>query len=352
MAKNAVGLDIGSNTVKIVQLNETKRGIQLCNFAMAQVPPETIVDGTIMDSRSMVDTIRELFSSQKIKNKDVAIAISGHSVIIKKINLPTMTQDELEESIQWEAEQYIPFDINDVNIDTQILNPQSKEQGQMDVLLVAAKKDIINDYSAIIAEAGLNLVCVDVAAFAVENAFEINYEVPSDEIIALLNIGASVSNINILYSGIPTFTRDIAMGGKQFTEELQKQLNVSYEEAETLKVGGDVTQDSDSILPQEVEKVLADVSETFASEIQRSFDFYSSQSVEGKISKIYLSGGTSKLPSIVRAMEKRMGIGIEVMNPFKNIIIDEKKFDISYLKSIAPQATVGVGLGLRRRDEK
>jgi type IV pilus assembly protein PilM len=237
--KLAVGLDIGSGSIKLCQLKPGKKGnYQLISFGMVQLPPEAIVDGALMNSTAVVDGIQELFASQKIKHKEVATSVSGHSVIIKKINLPQMTPEELEESIQWEAEQYIPFDINDVNIDVQILNTESTQAGQMDVLLVAAKKDMVNDYTEVIASAGLTPVVVDIDAFAVQNQFEINYEVPRSETVVLVNIGASVTNINVLANGISTFTRDISIGGGQFTDAVQKALNVSYDEAEALKLGG------------------------------------------------------------------------------------------------------------------
>jgi type IV pilus assembly protein PilM len=200
---------------------------------MKPLPPEAIVDGALMNSTAIVQAVQELMSELKVKGKDVAIGVSGHSVIIKKIQMPRMSQEELEESIQWEAEQYIPFDVKDVNIDTQILDGGGNDAtGQMDVLLVAAKKDMINDYTTVVSEAGLAPVVVDVDAFAVQNMFSTNYELPDKETVVLINAGASVVNINIIANGVTVFTRDVTIGGNQFTEEIQKQLNVSYEEAE------------------------------------------------------------------------------------------------------------------------
>ena len=271
MARNkpSIGLDIGSSSVKLVCLREGKRGYALDSFGIVALPPEAIVDGALMNSSAIVDAIKELFAQAKLKTKIVAISVSGHSVIIKKISLPRMSQEELEESIQWEAEQYIPFELKDVNLDVQILSPGDDATGQMDVLLVAAKKDMINDYTAVISEAGLIPQVVDVDAFAVQNAFEINYEMPRNETIVLINAGASVVNINVIANGYTTFTRDVSMGGNQFTEEIQKQLNVSYDEAEKLKIGGDITE-TDSVIPQEVERIIQGVADQMAGEIQRS----------------------------------------------------------------------------------
>jgi type IV pilus assembly protein PilM len=348
--KNVVGLDIGSSAIKVIQLREAKRGLQLLNFGMAPLPPEAIVDGALMNSSAIVDTILELYARTKIKNRDVAIGIAGHSVIIKKISLPSMTPEELEESIQWEAEQYIPFDINDVNIDVEILNPGAAG-GQMDVLLVAAKKEIVNDYTAVVTEAGLNPVIVDVDSFAVQNQFERNYDIGKDQGTVLINVGASVTSINILSGGISSFTRDISMGGAQFTEEIQKQLNVSYEEAEALKLGGEIGRESDSLVPQEVERVIAGVAENLASEFQRSLDFYAATSAESNLTRVFLSGGTSKIPALARILSQRTGLPVDVMNHFQSVEFDERVFHPDYMREVAPMAAVAVGLGLRRTDE-
>ena len=351
-SKNVIGLDIGSSAIKMIHMKGSKRGYQLQHFGIANLPPEAIIDGALMNSTVIVSTIRDLLQSQRIRHKEAGIAISGHSVIIKKITLPAMTEEELEESIQWEAEQYIPFDINDVNIDVQVLTPEPSEQGQMDVLLVAAKKDMINDYLAVVQEAGLTPMVVDVAAFCVENAFETNYDLPTSDTIVLVNIGASVININVLADGTTAFTRDISMGGNQFTEEIQKQLSVSYDEAEALKLGGGATVDADSVVPQEVERVIVSVSETLAGEIQRSLDFYAATAADSQISRIYLSGGTCTIPSLYKIIENKVGVPVEVMNPFRNIEFDPKRFDPEYIREVGPSAAVAVGLGLRSPDDK
>lgn len=227
--KLLIGLDIGTSGIKFCQLKEGKRNFQLVNFGLALLPPETIVDGALIASNTIVDTLRELFDAHRVRGREVGISVSGHSVIIRKIVLPPMTQEELQESIQWEAEQYIPFDMNDVYLDVEILNTQSVEHNQMDVLLVAAKKDMVSDYVDVVREAGLIPRVVDVDCFSVQNQFEVNYELPLTETVVLINIGASVTNINIVSRGITTFTRDISpLGGNLYTEEIQKQLDVSY----------------------------------------------------------------------------------------------------------------------------
>jgi type IV pilus assembly protein PilM len=354
--KLALGLDIGSTSVKMILLKEQKKRGQtsyaLQSFGMKPLPPEAIVDGALMNSTAIVQALQELMAELKVKSKEVAIGVSGHSVIIKKIQMPRMSQEELEESIQWEAEQYIPFDVKDVNIDTQILDAGGNDAtGQMDVLLVAAKKDMINDYTTVVAESGLQPVVVDVDAFAVQNMFATNYDVPDKETVVLINAGASVVNINIISNGITVFTRDVTIGGNQFTEEIQKQLNVSYEEAEALKVGG-TRGDSDAVVPQEVERVLLSVAEQVSGEIQRSLDFYAGTAVDANFTKVYLSGGTAKIPALFKTIETRVGVPVEILNPFRKIDVDNRKFDPAFIMEVAPMAAVAVGLALRRPGDK
>jgi type IV pilus assembly protein PilM len=354
--KLALGLDIGSTSVKMILLKEQRKRGQvsyaLQSFGMKPLPPEAIVDGALMNSTAIVQALQELMTELKVKTKEVAIGVSGHSVIIKKIQMPRMSQEELEESIQWEAEQYIPFDVKDVNIDTQILDSGGNDAtGQMDVLLVAAKKDMINDYTTVVSESGLLPVVVDVDAFAVQNMFSTNYDVPDKETVVLINAGASVVNINIISNGITVFTRDVTIGGNQFTEEIQKQLNVSYEEAEALKIGG-TRGDSDAVVPQEVERVLLSVAEQVAGEIQRSLDFYAGTAVDANFTKVYLSGGTAKIPALFKTIETRVGVPVEILNPFRKIDVDNRKFDPAFIMEVAPMAAVAVGLALRRPGDK
>jgi type IV pilus assembly protein PilM len=354
--KLALGLDIGSTSVKMILLKEQRKrgevGYALQSFGMKPLPPEAIVDGALMNSTAIVQAVQELMNELKVKSKEVAIGVSGHSVIIKKIQMPRMSQEELEESIQWEAEQYIPFDVKDVNIDTQILDSGANDAtGQMDVLLVAAKKDMINDYTTVVSEAGLQPVVVDVDAFAVQNMFAVNYDLPEKETVVLINAGASVVNINIISNGITVFTRDVTIGGNQFTEEIQKQLNVSYEEAEALKIGGN-SNDADAVVPQDVERVLTSVAEQVAGEIQRSLDFYAGTAADANFSKVFLSGGTAKIPALFKTIEARVGVPVEILNPFKKIEVDNRKFNPEFIMDVAPMAAVAVGLALRRPGDK
>lgn len=355
MARGVLGLDIGSHSIKVMELKEAKGGSwRLQKFGLHKLPAEAIVDGAIMNSAAVVEGIRDLVARHKIKTRDVSSGVSGHSVIIKKITLPTMSEDELAESIQWEAEQYIPFSINDVNIDTQILN-YNEDTGQMEVLLVAAKKDIIHEYTAAITEAGLRPLIMDVDSFAVENCFDSNEDLEVGEIVALVNIGASLVNINILNNGVTAFTRDINMGGNQFTEEIQKQLNVSYEEAEALKLGGNITSahsTTEAVVPQEVGSILRSTSEALSIEIQRSIDFYLATASGLQLSRIILSGGAAKVTGLKDALETTMNTKVEMADPFRRVTYNPKEFDPDYLNDLGAMSAVVAGLATRRLGDK
>lgn len=345
--KLCIGVDIGASSVKLCQIKKSNRGMVLEKFGLVSLPSETVVDGALMNSGRVVEALQELISVHKVKHKQVALAISGHSVIIKKIPLPQMTRKELEASIQWEAEQFIPFDINDVYIDVQIVNENSAQQGQMDVVLVAAKKDFVNEYTSVILEAGLEPVVCDVDAFAVETMFTANYELPKDQTIALVNTGASKTSINIITNGISSFTRDLAVGGNSFTEEIQKQMGISQEEAEALKLGGSMGDDATktAVVPRDVESAIQAVAENITSDIQRSIDFYSATSADPSPSNIYLSGGSARLPALSRAIQERIGVPVQVVDSFRKIA--PGNVEQRFLQNVAPAAAVAVGLALR-----
>jgi type IV pilus assembly protein PilM len=345
--KEIVAIDIGSSTVKLVQLRETKGAYHLVNLGLAYLPPEAIVDNSIMDSSAVVEAIRNLVESHKVKTKNVATSISGHSVIIRKIQMPIMTEEELESSIQWEAEQYIPFEISEVNLDFQILGTDARDPSQMNVILVAAKKDFVADYVAVFKESGLNPVVMDVDCFAIENAFEANYGFTEDEVVALVNMGASAVNVNVLKGGASVFTRDIQVGGNLLNEELQKRLGLSSEDAEKAKLGEVVSSPA-----EDVAAVMLDASENLAQEVQRSLDFFAATSADEKIHKIFITGGVAKVGMVREAIERRIGVTVEVINPFRQVKVNEKNFDLEYIDSVGPIFTVAAGLAMRRVGDK
>ena len=339
-----IGLDIGSHTIKLAQVVEKGKELVLTKFGMKALNPEVIVDGTVMDQGQVVTAITDLMKELDLKVKDVAISVSGHSVIIKRISLPEMSEDELSESINWEAEQYIPFAIDDVNLDFQILGPTPKEGANtMDVVLVAAKKDKLNDYTALVTEAGLTPIIMDVDAFALENMFEVNYEIEPGKVDALVNIGAAVMNINILKDGLSVFTRDSSTGGNRYTEALQKDLGLSSEAAERVKMG----EEAEGANMDEAQSVINAVSEDLAAEAGRSIDFFRATTGIETVDRVILCGGSALINGLADVFAERLETKAELANPFRNIGIDPK-VDADLVQRVAPAASVVVGLALRR----
>jgi type IV pilus assembly protein PilM len=345
--KGSIGLDIGSSYIKAVKLKQSKGGYELELCHLHSLPPELIVDGSIIDSLRLVDSLKEAIKTAGIKAQNAAISISGHSsVIIKRISLPEMSEEELSESIKFEAEQYVPFDIEDVNLDFQIIGPKD-EPGQMDVILVAVKKDIINEYIQVVKEAGLTPIVVDIDSFALENMYGINYEIEPGKSVALLNIGASTINMSILKGGISVFTRDSSMGSNLHTEALQREFNITYELAEKLKRGESV----ENVSPEDANAVIESASEEILSEISRSLDYYRSTTVHEDIAEVVLSGGCGLIRNFASMITERSGIETKIAEPFRNIRIP-KKFDVAYIEEIAPMMAVAVGLALRNQGDR
>jgi type IV pilus assembly protein PilM len=344
--KAVVGLDIGSSAVKAVELKPAGKGFRVAAFGSEPVPPDSIVDGAIIDAGAVADAIRRVFEHNKaFKAKDVCASLSGNAVIVKKITLPVMTESELDESIYWEAEQYIPFDIQDVNLDYQILDPGTgpDSRGSMEVLLVAAKKEKIGDYTGVIAQAGRAAVIVDVDAFALQNAYDVNYGLEGSQIVVLLNAGASAININILQGDQSVFTRDISMGGNAYTEAVQKELDLPFESAEQLKKGIPV----DGASFEEAQPVLRAVTENVLLEIQKTFDFFKATAASEHIDRIMLSGGASRVDGFRDMLHERFNAPVEEFDPFRAIAWDAKKLGGDAVDH-ASTAAVAVGLALRK----
>jgi type IV pilus assembly protein PilM len=337
--KGVVGLDIGSSAVKLVELKERRPNeFHLQRLGVEPLSPEAIVDGSIMDSSLVVDAIHKLNDHTKVKGTQYATSLSGHSVIIKKIQLPAVTPEELAESIQWEAEQYIPFDINDVRLDYVVLSEGEPGRDTMEVLLVAVKHDKVNDYVSVISQTGKS------PALVVQNAYEVNYDLDPRKVVALINTGASVTNINILARGSTVFWRDISFGGNQFTEALQREFNLSFDQAEALKRGQQV----DRYGAGEARPVLDTVSSELAGEIRKTFDFFSATSSEGPVDELVVSGGCALTPNLLQVLRERFEVPTEVMNPLKRIHFRDSDFDGQWLQSVAPMMAVAVGLGIRK----
>jgi type IV pilus assembly protein PilM len=346
-SKSVVGLDIGSSAVKAVELRTTGKGYRVVAIASEPLPPDSIVDGAIIDGGAVADAIRRLFANKAFKAKDVATSLSGNAVIVKKISLPVMTEQELADSIYWEAEQYIPFDIQDVNIDYQTMDkgPGADGKGSMDVLLVAAKKEKIADYTGVITHAGRQAVIVDVDAFALQNAYEANYGI-SNSVVVLLNAGASATNINIIANGQSLFTRDVSLGGNAYTEAVQRELDLPFDAAELAKKGFPVNGHTfDDVRP-----VLQAVTENVLLEIQKTFDFFKATAASDRIDRIVLSGGASDVDGFADALADRFGLPVESFDPFRLVAFD--KPPAGGMGNLAATAAVAVGLALRKAGDR
>lgn len=348
-SKSVVGLDIGSSCVKAVEVAPRGDGFDLLHLGIAPLPHDAIVDGAFLNSGAIADAIREAVARSGTKARNAVAAVSGHSVIVKKISVPAMTVEELEESIRWEAEQYIPFDVNEVNLDFEVLQHGDAER-PMEVLLVAAKRDLIDDYVNLIGESGLTPSVIDVAGFAVENAFEANYEPGPEDVVAVINIGAQVTNINVVAGGVPAFTRDVSTGGNQYTAEIQRALSVSFDEAERIKIGEPSARESQDVVPQEVEQAMRAVSSNLVGEIARSLDFFSATAADTRIQRVVLAGGSARVPGIDTVFRERTGLEVEILNPLHKMM-PSNRFDPEFLAQVGPALGVGVGLALRRVDE-
>ena len=343
--KSLVGLDIGSSSVKAIELKPAGKGYRVSAMGVESVPPDSIVDGAIIDGGAVADAVRRLFSNKRFKAKDVVASLSGNSVIVKKITLPAMSEAELSESIYWEAEQYIPFDIQDVNLDYEILEAGTgQDQGSMEVLLVAAKKDKIGDYTNVISQAGKTPAIVDVDVFALQNAFEANYGFEPTAVVALLNAGASAININILSGSQSVFTRDVSMGGNAFTEAVQKELNLPYESAELLKKGQDV----DGATYDDARAVLRAMTDNVLLEVEKTFDFFKATASSDRIDRIMLCGGAARVEGFAESLRERFNTEVEQFDPFRQVACDAKKIGIDNLDDYAPVAAVAMGLALRK----
>jgi type IV pilus assembly protein PilM len=343
--KELVGLDIGSSAVKLIELKSSKNGFQLKNIGEAVLPHHSIVNKIIEKPEAVADTISSLFDDLRVRTKNVAISISGHSVIIKKVSLPKMSEKELRESIPWELEQYIPQSIQEVNYDYQVI-PGETAEGNIDVLIVAAKKDVTNLYVSTVRDVGLNPVVVDVDVFALENMYEINYP-ESEGLIALVNIGASVTNINILKDGVSIFTRDITTGGNQFTDWIVKDLGLDYMEAERVK-----SSMREGEMSPELEGLTRNFNDLICGEIKRTLDFFASTLWTSKVGNILIGGGSSKVPGLKDILADLTDADVDFMNPFRNIYYDKNEFDPEYIEAIAPKMSVVMGLASRKPGDK
>lgn len=342
--KRVAGLDIGSSSVKMVELDGKPNSLNLVSLGFENLPSDTIIDGQIMELNIVSDCIQNVCNNHQIEANQVVTGVSGHSVIIKNIALPAMSSEELEESIDWHAEEHIPYDLADVSLDYQVT---AESADSTNVLIAACKRERIDNIKQAIQLAGKQPVVIDVDTFALQNCYEANYDPAESDVVTLLNIGASTMNVNIVKGTRSLFTRDITVGGSQFTDVLQRSLGLNFQEAEGLKRG--VANAAPNVEEKSIEPLMNNVTEVVAMEIQKTFDFYraTTDDNETQVQKILISGGGSKLAGLAQDLSHRLELPVEVLNPFRKIYIDSNKFDPDYIKEIVPEMAVAVGLAMR-----
>jgi len=341
--KSTVGLDIGSSMVKVVEVDFSRGQPVLRRLGIVPLPPEAIVDGEVMDRLLVVDAIRESVAMAGIHAGDVVTAVSGRALIVKKVLMDKMDQDDAREAIFWEAEQHVPFDIDDVSLDFQILDEEAPGN-QMQVLLVAAKKELIHQHADLVREAGLEPRIIDLDAFAIQNCYEANYEPEPQKIVGLLNIGAEVTNVNIVQGGTPQFTRDLSVGRSRFIEEMQRELNIGREEASRLLA----SERPDGVNQEIMHKVISRAAEELSGGLERSFAYLKSGDGGTQLDAVVLAGGGSQMPLLRDHLAQRHDVPVEVLDPFRNVTYEPELFTEQPVDELAPLLGVGVGLALRR----
>jgi len=344
--KKVVGIDIGSTSLKLVEISGVYEDYTVKKLAQIPLERGIIENGLLENPAAFTKTIKALFKISRCKTKNIVTALPGHSVIIKKATFTAAEEEELYDQIVDEAAKYLPFDdIDNMDFDLHIIGENEINPAQVDVIISAATKDVIKSYRDAFKKAGCKVVILDVDSFALETAYEENYEFEDNDVVVLINIGATITNINIVKGGGSVFTRNILQGGNTITEALKEKLGVSFDSAEVVKLSGiegkDYTADE-----------LIGYGEPIFQEIERSIDYFISTSGGLFIKHILLSGGCAKIPGITDVLGERLHCETEIFDPFKNISHNNKAFSLDYIKDMAPIASLGVGLALRRMDDK
>jgi type IV pilus assembly protein PilM len=344
---NLVGLDIGSHSVKVVQLKSRDTGPELLNFGLAPLPTELLSEGRTIKPAAVAGVVQSLVRHLAIKEKSVAASVSGHEVISKKVDVPVMTDQELENRMQFELGHYIPYSINEVDVDYQILDAAKDRPNYMEVLLVAAKKETVNEHVNLIKLCDLHPMVIDVDYYALSNAFEATYGF-EEKNVALIDLGASKAVMNIVCRGLPVFTRVISIGGRQITERIEDHFGISLQEAERTKLG--------SITPglpvDELEEIFVTVVRNWVSECRKSINLFHTNFPDLSIDQIFLSGGSCRIPGLDRVFQENLDAEVALFNPLSRLEYDSQVFDPGYIDQVGAQMAISLGLAMRKANEK
>ena len=338
--KTTIGLDIGSGLIKVAVIDHSKSEPELVKVAITPLLADAIVEGEVMDPGIVSDAINAAMAAAGVKGKEVVTAVGGRDVIIKKIQIERVKEQQARELMRWEAEQHVPFDMESVELDFQILDPDA-EGLEMSVLLVAAKRELVEGKIRLLTDSGLIPGVVDVDAFALHNAFERNYPDAMSGVVGLINIGHEVTNINILDDGIPILTRDLTVGTRRFREDLQRERGVSSDEADKLIQGYDRSPHLDSVIESRGEEIAVGV--------ERAAAFLASSSRSGaQLRAIYTCGGGARIPGLTAALGGRLRMAVELANPLANLRVRDGALESLVTDEVAPLLMLPIGLALRQ----
>ncbi|MGZ3743795.1 MAG: type IV pilus assembly protein PilM [Pseudobdellovibrionaceae bacterium] len=342
-SKKVLGLDIGTSSIKIAELDVSRKGVQLLSFGFAPTPPNSVAAGEISDTTSVRVAVQGLVSEIGSKRKSISTGMWGTAVIIKKITIPKMDQKLIQDQIRFEAEQYIPFDINNISLAHHVLSTSASED-TLDILLIAAQNELVSQYTAVVESAGLKCSVLDVSGFALANCFEANYGKLSRDVVGILNFGASITNFVVIQRGDVVFCRDVPVGGQNYTNEIHKSMGISRHEAEALKLSA-VSRRGE--VPADVHSIIHSTNEMVTDEIRNSLDFLSATTNGLTLSHCFYTGGSSTTTGLIENISRATGIRFEPFNPFAKITGNSRKFSPDYLNQISHFAAIATGLGLR-----
>lgn len=345
--KKILAIDIGTSSVKLAELDTTRKGWILRKFGVVTLTPGWVKEGEVLEPQSVALTIKTLIQSVKSKRKNAITGIFGNGVIVKRISMAPIEENLISEAIKWEAEQYIPFDVNEAAIDHHVIRRSDRGAGDnLDIILIGAKQEYVFRFIETLESADLKCAILDVSGFALANCFEANYG-KVEGLTALLNIGSGVTNLVIVENGEVIFSRDSIVGGQTYTNELHKAMGVSIAEAESLKISASLGQE----VPPEVNSILKTTTEQVVDEIRNAFEFFIATGGGGRVNKIYVSGGSIFIPKLVEEISAAVGVPFEVLNPFQNITFDEKALTAEYIQQIQSISPVALGLAMRGMKE-
>ena len=344
-----VAIDIGSHSIKMAQMRGSGGKFELLNFSLMPLKDDSIIDGVIRKHDEVVETLTKMIKLEKIDTRFAVASIAGEAVIIKKIRVAKMTMEELKANIEKEAEQHIPFDIDDVSIDFQLLDKNGSAENEdpdtMEILLVAVQKDLVDSLSDVLYDAGLKPAIIDLDVFAMVNAFELGVDLKAGGVVAVIDLGESYTHLHIMQEGLTAYTRDIPLGGNSCTQKLMSKFDLPSKEAAKLKLGKIPA----NIQEAEVVQIIVDSSVKVIEEVQKAFEFFNN-TADGKVDRAYITGGGALIQGMESLFSHHLNVPVEILNPMRGVKVNKRRFDQNTIDTLGPISTVALGLAARRFD--